>query len=95
MQKTLGGLSCEIGTRPRVMNITIGQAPGFLPGAFAKREQTLHHFPVAIVSEVKRTRNRSQRAPNQALVHAHSVISSSTLALQGLGVKCVTQQNCP
>ena len=67
MQKTLGGLSCEIGTRPRVMNIAIGRAPGFLPGAFAKREQTLHHFPVAIVSEEKRTRNRS-RGPRTRLL---------------------------
>lgn len=95
MQKTLGGLSCDIGMRPRVMNIAVGRAPGFLLGAFAGREQTLHHLPVVLVPEEKRTGNRSQRAPNQALVHAHSVVSSSTLALQDLGVKCVTQQNCP
>ena len=63
MQKTLGGLSCDIGTRPRVMSIAIGQAPGFLLGTFAKREQTLHHFPVALVPEDKRTRNRSRRGP--------------------------------
>lgn len=95
MQKTLGGLSCDIGTRLRVMNIAVGRAPGFLLGAFARREQTLHHLPVVLVPEEKRTGNRSQRAPNQALVHDHSVVSSSTLALQDLGVKCVTQQNCP
>ena len=75
------------------MNITTARALGFLPGAFPKREQSLHHCPVALAPEENKE-PEPRGAPNKPLVHAHSVVSSSTLALQGLGVKCVTQQNC-
>lgn len=93
MQQTLGGLHPDISTKHRVMNITIARAPGFLPGALLQRERSLHHCPVALAPEENKGQE-TRGAPNKDLVHAHSVVSSSTLALQGLGVKCVTQQNC-